>query len=118
MEVVLLGARLVLAAVFLTAALGKLGDRSGFRRTLAGFGLPPGPARVAAAALPPVELAVAVALVVPGLARWGALAAVLLLLAFCAGVGRALARGETPDCNCFGRVRSAPVGPGTLARNL
>ena len=25
--------------------------------------------------------------------------------------------GETPDCNCFGTIGSAPVGRGTLARN-
>src|SRR5829696_615456 len=118
MEIVLLGARLVLAAVFLAAALGKLSDRSGFRRTLADFGVPAGPARVAGTALPLVEFVVAVALVVPGSARWGGLVAAALLLAFCAGVGRALARGETPECNCFGRVRSRPVDRATLARNL
>jgi len=118
MEIVLLGARLVLAAVFLAAALGKLSDRSGFRRTLADFGVSAGPARVAGTALPLVEFVVAVALVVPGSARWGGLVAAALLLAFCAGVGRALARGETPECNCFGRVRSRPVDRATLARNL
>jgi methylamine dehydrogenase accessory protein MauD len=40
-----------------------------------------------------------------------------LLFVFCAAVVRVLARGETPDCNCFGNLRSAPVGRGTVVRN-
>ena len=85
MDVVLLGARMVLAAVLLAAALGKLSDLAGARRALTDFGVPPGIARVAGPVLPAAELAVAVGLVVPGAARWAALAAAGLLLVFCAG---------------------------------
>ena len=116
MDVVLLGARMVLAAVLLAAALGKLSDLAGARRALTDFGVPPGIARVAGPVLPAAELAVAVGLVVPGAARWAALAAAGLLLVFCAGIGRALVRGDRPDCHCFGRAHSRPVGLGTLAR--
>ena len=28
-----------------------------------------------------------------------------------------MARGEEPDCHCFGQIHSAPAGPPTLARN-
>jgi peroxiredoxin/uncharacterized membrane protein YphA (DoxX/SURF4 family) len=108
---------MLLAAVFFAAALGKLGDLAGSRRTLTDFGVPPGAARVAGPVLPAAELAVAVGLVVPGAARWAALAATALLVLFCAGIARVLARGEQPDCHCFGRARSRPVGMGTLARD-
>src|SRR5439155_1380275 len=33
-------------------------------------------------------------------------------------IGRTLARGERPDCNCFGQIRAAPVGRGTITRNV
>jgi peroxiredoxin/uncharacterized protein YidB (DUF937 family) len=34
-----------------------------------------------------------------------------------AGIARALARGEAPDCHCFGQLHSAPADRGALARN-
>jgi peroxiredoxin len=59
-----------------------------------------------------------VALVVPAAALWGAIAALVLLLIFVAGIGYNLARGRTPDCHCFGQLHSAPAGWSTLIRNL
>jgi peroxiredoxin len=41
-----------------------------------------------------------------------------LLIAFCVVVVRALARGDEVECNCFGNIGSAPVGPATLVRNV
>ena len=67
--------------------------------------------------LPLVELATAVALVVHPTAWFGGVAALVLLLAFIGGIARAMARGEAPDCHCFGQLHSAPAGRGTLARN-
>jgi membrane protease YdiL (CAAX protease family) len=62
---------------------------------------------------------VAAALLIPSpTARAGAILALVLLAAFTAVVGRALARGEQPDCNCFGAVRSEPISRWTLVRNL
>src|ERR1700749_4848233 len=40
-----------------------------------------------------------------------------LLLIFIAGIVGALARGLTPDCNCFGQLSSSEIGWQTLARN-
>ena len=51
-------------------------------------------------------------------ARAGAALAALLLVAFCAGITRSIARGEAPDCHCFGQLHSSPAGPKTLIRNL
>jgi len=117
MDSVALGAQLLLAIVFATAGIGKLRDRPGSRTALTEFGVPERLAPAGAVLLPLAELCVAVALLVHQSARWGAIAALLLLLAFIGGIARALARGEAPDCHCFGQIHSAPAGRETLARN-
>ena len=38
--------------------------------------------------------------------------AAVALLVFVAAIVRLLARGEAPDCNCFGLLHSSRVGPG------
>ncbi len=114
---VLLVVRLGLAAVFAVAALGKLARPATTAESLADFGVPPRLRRPGAFALPAVELAVAAFLVLGPTARWGAAAALALLLVFSAVVVRSLRRGERPDCNCFGAARPTPVGPRTLLRN-
>jgi methylamine dehydrogenase accessory protein MauD len=68
--------------------------------------------------LPFGELVAGVALVFVPTARWGALLAFVLLAGFIVGIARALARGEQPDCHCFGQIHSAPAGRLTLARNV
>jgi hypothetical protein len=117
MSELLLVARCGLAIVFAIAAIAKLADIGGFRRTLVEFGVPPGASRAGAVGIPLAELAVAALLVPTSTARIGAIAAVILLAAFCLGIARVLRRGEQPDCNCFGNAHSKPVGPWTLARN-
>jgi thiol-disulfide isomerase/thioredoxin len=109
--------RLLLSAVFALAAVAKLADRGGFRRTLTAFGVPAGPAGPLAVALPVAELLVAVALLPAGTAWWGAVGALALLLAFTAAIAVNLARGRRPACNCFGQVGAAPIGWSTLIRN-
>lgn len=117
MDALVLSVRCALGIVFLVAATGKLLDLEGSRRALEEFGLPARAARLGGAMLPAAELAVAIALLIRPSARWGAAAASLLLLAFIAGVGRAMSRGEAPDCHCFGQIHSEPAGPATLIRN-
>ena len=117
MATIVVGLRVALAAVFLTAGIGKLLDLSGSRRALRDFGVPERATGVIGVFLPIAELAAGAALVFRPSARWGAVAALLLLAAFIVGIGRALARGEEPDCHCFGQIHSAPAGPLTLARN-
>jgi hypothetical protein len=114
---VVLIARLILAAVFAVAAVGKLADRDGTRRALVDFGLPDLLAGPAAVGLPFGELAVSAFLVVGPVAVWGAMGALVLLAFFTTGIAVSLARGRRPDCHCFGQVRSAPAGPATLTRN-
>jgi thiol-disulfide isomerase/thioredoxin/uncharacterized membrane protein YphA (DoxX/SURF4 family) len=114
---VVLAARIVLAGVFAVAAFAKLVDLEGSRRAIAGFGVPARAAAVAGTLLPFVELATATALIAEPTARWGAIVALALLLAFMAGIARAMALGQKPDCHCFGQLHSAPAGRATLIRN-
>ncbi len=118
MGTLVLAIRVLLAAVFATAGVGKLLDRTGSRRALEDFGAGPRVAAVGAVALPIAELGTAVALLFPNSAVWGAAAALLLLGLFIFGIARALARGQAPDCHCFGQIHSAPAGRGTLLRNV
>jgi len=112
-----LGIRLVLAAVLAVAGAAKLLDPAGSRAAVEGFGVPRAAARPAGAVLPVVELAIAAGLLVPASAWWSALAAAGLLAVFMAAVGVSMARGAAPDCHCFGRLRSAPVSWRTQVRN-
>lgn len=117
MATVVLIVRLLLAGVFAVAGLAKLRDREGTRGSLAGFGAPAGLAGPGAVVLPLAELAVAGALLITPSARVGALGALALLAVFAVAIAVNLARGRTPDCNCFGALHSEPVGAGTLVRN-
>jgi peroxiredoxin/uncharacterized membrane protein YphA (DoxX/SURF4 family) len=112
-----LGARILLVLVFGTAAAGKFADQAGTRRALADFRVPDSFIRPFAILLPLAELATAVALLFQPSARWGALSAAILVALFVAGIAAAMARGEAPDCHCFGQISSSRAGPRTLVRN-
>jgi len=118
MNMALLLARVLLAAVFLVAGLSKLADPKGSRHALIDFGVPARLATPGGLLLPLAELAVAVALLPLASAWWGAVGALALLLLFIAGIAFNLARGRRPDCHCFGQVYSRPIGWSTLLRNL
>lgn len=114
---ILLGLRLLLAAVFVAAAAGKLASRSRTVETLAEFGVAESIRRPIAIALPLAELAIAVTLLPAATAAWAALAAALLLAAFTAVVARTLLQGREVDCNCFGSLGPSRISRWTLARN-
>src|SRR5919107_3648484 len=117
MDVALLLARLLLAAVFMVAGAAKLADREGSRRALADFGVPTTLAVPLGVLLPLAELAVAAALIPASTAWWGAAGALVLLLLFVAAIAANLARGRKAECHCFGQLHSEPAGWKTLARN-
>ena len=117
MATAVLAVRLVLAAVFAVAGVGKLRDQEGSRRAARDFRVPASLAGAVGLLLPLAELATAIALIPTGSARWGAAAALALLLLFIGGIAAALRRGEAPDCHCFGQIHSEPAGPKTLIRN-
>jgi hypothetical protein len=106
----------LLVTIFVGAALGKVGSRNAFLRTLAAIPwLPLRAARVAARGVPIVELAVAASLVAAP--REGAIAALTLLGAFTAVVGVEVAAGRRFACACFGGAAARPADSSYLARN-
>lgn len=107
-------AALVLATTFGVAAVTKLRDPAGTRRSFEALGVPD--AGTTSRLLPLPELAVVVLLAVVPVA--GALA-VLVLLAFFTTflVGRVRA-GVAAPCSCFGSASSSPLSWVTVARNV
>jgi len=105
---------LVLAALFAWAGAAKLADRRRTATTFAAFGLPA--PRLLSTVVPLAELALAAALVV--VPRLGALAALVLLVAFTIILLRALARGVQVGCACFGSARAEPVSSVEVLRNV
>jgi peroxiredoxin len=118
MEIVLLIARLILAIVFGIAGIAKAVDRDGTRKALIDFGAPERLATSLWWGLPLIEILVAVALLPLDSAWFGGIGALALLLIFTIGIGVNLARGQSPDCHCFGQLHSEPVSWTTLARNV
>ena len=108
----------LLVLVFAGAGVGKLTDREGSVEEMKAFGLPGPVAPAVARVLPFVELAVAVAVVVPAASRWGALAGLGLLLAYTAAIAVNMLLGRKPECRCFGAIYAMPIGWRALVRNL
>jgi hypothetical protein len=117
MDVALLFARLALAAVLVSAGLGKLRDRPGARDAMAAFGVAPALAPAVAVVVPLAELVIAVLLIPAATAAWAAAAALLLLAVFTGAILLNLLRGRAPACNCFGAASGEPIGPASLVRN-
>jgi hypothetical protein len=110
-------ARGVLAGVLLLAGAAKLRDRAAFVVVLEGLGVPTVLRRAIARGLPVVEIAVAVALLVPVSSTAGGIAALAVLLVLSGVVLVALARARSLDCGCFGEDHSTPLSGTTLLRN-
>ncbi|MFB9234058.1 MauE/DoxX family redox-associated membrane protein [Plantactinospora siamensis] len=95
--------RLGLAAVWLVAGASKVGDLAASGRAVNAYRLLPyDVATVIGAALPFVELALGLLLLVGLATRLAAGVAAGLLLVFIAGIASAWARGLSIDCGCFG----------------
>jgi hypothetical protein len=109
-------ARLLLFCIFTVSGIAKIADRDGSRQAVLDFGVPLAFVVPFSMSLPVAEIAVAVALIPVASEWWGALSAEILLLFFIAGISFNLVRGRTPDCHCFGRLYSAPIGWSTFIR--
>lgn len=106
-------AALVLAAVFMWAAVAKARNLEATIASFRGLGLP-GPAVLARTVLA-VEAALALGLVIrPVVAAWPAVA---LLALFTIVVARAVARGAQVRCACFGSTSTRAVSSVELIRN-
>jgi peroxiredoxin/uncharacterized membrane protein YphA (DoxX/SURF4 family) len=109
--------RVLIAAIFLAASLGKFLDISRSRRTLHEFGLPQLLASPLGTILPIVELIIGIGLIFSATAWWSAVAAAVLFVSFGAAIAVNLFLGRKPECNCFGQIHSAPIGKRTLGLN-
>ena len=95
--------RLVTGGVWLVAGALKLPDPAGSVRAVRAYDLLPeavGPA--VGYALPAVEVALGLALLLGVFTRGAAALSVVLFAAFVAGIASAWARGLQIDCGCFG----------------
>ncbi|SCG68755.1 MauE/DoxX family redox-associated membrane protein [Micromonospora coxensis] len=96
-------ARLGLAAVWLIAGGAKVGDLAASGRAVNAYQVMPYDlAMVIGAALPFVELALGVILLLGLATRLAAGVSAALLVVFVAGIASAWSRGLSIDCGCFG----------------
>ncbi|HEY3264335.1 MAG TPA: MauE/DoxX family redox-associated membrane protein [Actinomycetota bacterium] len=95
--------RAVPAALLVWAGLAKAFDHQGSILAVDAYGvLPDAAVRIVAAALPWVEIAVGVLLVLGLFTRVVGAATAVLATVFIAAMGQAKARGLQIDCGCFG----------------
>lgn len=118
MSTVVLVARIAIALVFVVAGVTKAFDRPGTRSALSGFGVPSTLVPLGVSALPAVEVAAAVLVLIPATAWWGGLLSLVLLCSFTVAVAVNLGKGRTPDCHCFGQLAPSTIGASTIWRNV
>jgi putative oxidoreductase len=109
----------ILAAVFAIAALPKLLDPGAFANDLLNYRvLPESLVGIVALFMPALELAIAVALLLPRLQRGAALLSTALMLCFAVAMAQARIRGIDLSCGCFGAAFESKVSWLTVARSL
>jgi peroxiredoxin len=118
MDVVLLIVRLLLFGVFALAAIGKFLDLKGAEKAVKDFGTPDEFAKTFAIALPFAEIVFAYCFLFVSTSWLGAIGGLILLLTFSGGMLWQMAKGNAPDCHCFGQMHSEPISPKTLIRNI
>jgi thiol-disulfide isomerase/thioredoxin len=118
MESLLLLFRLLLAGIFALAGAAKFADLAGSRKVMQDFGIPTALATPTAVGLSLLEIAIAAFLLSVQTSWYGAVAATGLLGLFAVQMAMQLAKGNAPDCHCFGQVYSEPVSKVSIARNV
>ena len=118
MNEIALAIRVLVALVFLTAALGKVRHRLAFQGVVANYRLMPEIAVPAfALLLPPVEAAVAAALLFAP-SSWPEESAAILLVLFAAAITINIWRGRRHiDCGCFQSALKQTLSWTLVARN-
>ncbi len=106
-----LAARVVLGAVWIWAAVSKLGDPRTFVEAVRAYDATPDwLARGIGYGLPVLELCLGVVLIVGVTVRIAAAVSALLLLVFLIGIIQAAARGLQLECGCFGGGGTTTAG--------
>jgi hypothetical protein len=113
-------ARLVVAGVFVIAAVPKVADLAAFSEDVAAYRVfPDWSVHVIAAVVPMIELVGAAALLGGLKRRAGSILLGALTIGFIALIASVIARGIDLQCGCFGRdVEAASVGWPTLWRDV
>ncbi len=108
------------SSLFLSAALHKLGDLSEFRQQLRDYELlPRSTVATAAIAIPILEGATAVALLLPATRRLGLQFTMMLLLVYTLAMAINILRGRRDiDCGCSGPAQKQPLSIALIARNV
>jgi uncharacterized membrane protein YphA (DoxX/SURF4 family) len=107
-------AAVVVAAVFLLAAITKLARPAAWRVQSADLGVP----RPVAAIVPSGEAVIGALLLVQFHRQLVAWCAVGVLVAFTLLLLVRLAQGRRPPCACFGSWSATPISPASIVRNL
>jgi hypothetical protein len=112
-------AALLIAAILVTAATGKLSALAAFEGVVANYRLLPRRlARPFAYGLPFVEFGLALMLIIPATRVPAAVGAILLLTLFAAAMAVNIARGRTEiDCGCFGAAHRQRLSWWLVGRN-
>lgn len=118
MGTALLLIRILLAGIFALAGIAKFLDLKGSRKAFMDFGVPPGLAMPGAIALSVAEIAIAAMFLSIETSWYAAIGASFLLLLFIIQMSYQMARGNAPDCHCFGQIHSAPVSATSIVRNI
>jgi peroxiredoxin/uncharacterized membrane protein YphA (DoxX/SURF4 family) len=118
MEIILLLFRILLAGIFALAGIAKFLDLKGSEKAFTDFGVPRSLAMTGAVALSVAEIAIAMFLLPVQTSWYAAIGASALLLLFIGQMIYQVAKGNAPDCHCFGQLHSAPVSKVSIARNI
>jgi len=104
--------RAVLGLVFFLAGLTKLGVPAAFTASINSYEMPlPGfLVQAMVWALPPIEIALGIMLLLGLFTRFAAAVAGGLMVVFLIALTQGLARGLTPDCGCFAGASASQVG--------
>src|SRR5437773_2391364 len=109
MEIGLLLLRIFLAAIFVLAGVAKFADLKGSEKAFKDFGVPWAIALPASVALSVAEIVIAALFLSTEMSWYAAAGASALLLLFIVQMIYQMARGNAPDCHCFGQIHSEPV---------
>lgn len=111
--------QIAVGAIFLFAALPKIGDVSAFAQQVHNYRLLPiALENLLAMTLPWIELVAGLALVLGIRARAGATLSAGMMAVFLVAIGQAVARGLDIDCGCFGTSDASQVGIERLAEDV
>ncbi|HET9896628.1 MAG TPA: MauE/DoxX family redox-associated membrane protein [Streptosporangiaceae bacterium] len=121
MAVIEVALRTMLAVVFGVAFISKARSRAAFAEFASSLGgirwLTGGKRLIASVAIPVLEAAVTVLLIVPSAVPWAFGAGAVLLTGFTVVTASEVAKGHEIRCRCFG-ASGGQLGPAQVARNL